>query len=121
MSSISLEKLSEKKFIRGRSVGIVPLKKTIHSKLLSPIKYFNYLSMGSAVISADHGEMNEIQNISTINYSAGSKKSFISAFKKYYSLEDNDWNNIFEESKAIVKNNSWKIRMNELLKFAKII
>jgi glycosyltransferase involved in cell wall biosynthesis len=121
MSSISLEKLSEEKFIRGKSVGIVPLKKTIHSKLLSPIKYFNYLSLGSAVISADHGEMNEIENISTINYSAGSKHSLISAFKRYYNLGDNDWVNIFEESKIIVKNNSWEARMNELLRFAKII
>lgn len=117
LDPMSYDELSESEFsING--VGLIPLVDNFTSSILSPIKLFDYMSLGMPVIASDAVNFNgyEIDEKCIFKYKAGDNVSLISCFEQLVAQNGN-LKNLREAARRNAHENSWTVKMKELLSF----
>lgn len=104
-----------------KSIGLIPLKEIGTSKILSPIKMFEYIALGMPIVVSNAAKLsNDVDMKGLIfTYQAGNNIDLARVMEEV--LENNSiWENIESKSKNLVKENNWASRMKELIKFINI-
>lgn len=119
INAMSHQKLSSMDFIQDEfSIGLIPLKDNFTSTILSPIKMFDYMSLGMPIIVSNVVNFNGyiINKTNVFEYEAGNKISLESCFS-YFIKNTPNFNELYNVSIENANSNTWSIKMEELLGF----
>lgn len=116
----NINQLYEEHIANERSIGIIPMSDD-SSKLRSPIKMYDYLSLGMPILGTDKLSHN-IQSKSDLLfhfYENKNVKSCKAAMSKFTDSNFN-WDEVKNMARKSSKDNSWSSRMRDLLKFINV-
>lgn len=111
---MSRKELSKLEFMTHKTFGIIPMKKNFSSSFLSPIKLYEYTSLGLPVLISD-AFVGEPNSDAIFKYNSDSDESLIELINK---LSGQDYSYLRECAYEYAKNNSWSKRMNRLHDFS---
>jgi glycosyltransferase involved in cell wall biosynthesis len=100
-------------YINQFDVCIIPFKKNIYTQMSFPLKTFEYLSLGKPVVSTALSSIAHLIKDRVIYWSSDRVK-FVNNLKR--SLSENKNSTLIRKRIYIARENSWKKRIEELIK-----
>lgn len=120
LKSMSYIELTKMKFLETRCVGLIPLKNFYASSILSPIKMFDYMSLGMPIIHSDSVNFSgyKINHSSCKVYESGDVDSLIEAMIEIDEVKElNEWEELMSIAFKNAENNTWQGKMKILMNF----
>lgn len=104
--------------VNSKSVGLIPLKDDFGSRFLSPIKMFDYFSLGMPVIASStlNYRLDYSVDGGVYVYDSDNLDSLVSVMKSFF-RSDYDWCEQKVVAKVNSELNSWTSKMSQLYQF----
>ncbi|MFQ5962379.1 MAG: glycosyltransferase [Candidatus Methylomirabilales bacterium] len=94
-------------YLKGFDVGLIPYRRTAYTESCSPLKVYEYLAAGKAVVSTDLPGVREAGELVTV---ADSPTEFAAAIRRHL----NDGPDSAEQRAAFAAKHSWSSRVAEI-------
>lgn len=116
----SIHELARKPLLSNKCIGLIPLRANVTVKYLSPVKLFDYISLGFPVLISDQFEDdNFIPSFELFakKYNSDSLQDLYVKMESYVNQSMNEYYNTYTEDKInkFCRNNSWKARMKMII------
>jgi glycosyltransferase involved in cell wall biosynthesis len=114
LGSKTLDEIKSLSLLNHKVIGIIPMEDDL-SSFRSPIKMFEYISLGCPVIVSNKVPIEKNYNKDIVREYDLTDQS-LKETMSYFISDKPNWEKIFNDCKSISANNSWDIRMLTLIK-----